>query len=48
MAYRIAWRSKITGIESHGEAVFENKDAAMKAAKDANDICLVHWVEEVA
>lgn len=32
MAYRIAWRSKITGIESHGEAVFENKDAAISCA----------------
>ena len=40
MKYRIAWRSKLTGYEGHGEYIF----ATLEEAQDAADYANKHWL----
>lgn len=44
---RIAWRSKITGYEGHGQRVLTYSDASLWIRRLNQEYpCLSHWIEK--
>ena len=48
--YRIAWRSLLTGYESHGDYLFETEDDIKQIIESLNTQfsgMIAHWAEAV-
>lgn len=48
--WRIAWRSRVTGAEGRGEAIFDSPEQAQQMCDKANHKWpeLEHWLEPAA